>query len=64
MNEAEHAFQIFNTEKEVAQAVRNAFVKKVRGLAPPAANTEDQLIRLVRDEQKATLRVEKPHGLI
>ena len=30
LSEAEHAFTTFNTEKEVAQAVRNAFVKKVR----------------------------------
>jgi uncharacterized membrane protein len=30
LSEAEHAFATFNTEKEVAQAVRNAFVKKVR----------------------------------
>ena len=28
--EADHAFTTFNTEKEVAQAIRNTFVKKVR----------------------------------
>ena len=34
LSEAEHAFTTFNTEKEVAQAVRNAFVKKVRHRRP------------------------------
>ena len=32
LNEAEYAFSTLHTEKEVAQAVRNAFVKKVRAL--------------------------------
>ena len=30
LTETEYAFTNLNTEKEVAQAVRNAFVKKVR----------------------------------
>lgn len=33
LGEAEYAFGTYNTEKEVAQSVRNAFVKKV-GLPP------------------------------
>ena len=32
LSEAEHAFSHFNTDKEVAQAVRNAFVKKYNGV--------------------------------
>jgi len=32
LGEAEYAFGTYNTEKEVAQSVRNAFVKKYNGV--------------------------------
>ena len=37
ITEAEHAFASLDTEKEVAQALRNAFVKKVSGTLVPKA---------------------------